>query len=76
MIHKDRDLTRLPLIERRGLMRTVLKLRSPIIHISDYFETSAAEMLRAVREQRLQAATFHQRQAREISVLVDHTQLE
>ena len=54
LIHKNRDLTRLPLIERRGLMRTVLKLRSPRVHISDYFETSAADMLRAVREQRLE----------------------
>ena len=61
LIHKDRDLTRRPLIERRGLMRSVLKLRSPRVHISDYFETSAANMLRAVREQGLEGVVAKQR---------------
>ena len=54
LIHKDRDLTRLPLIERRSIIRTVLEFHSPRLHISDYFETSAADMLRAVREQHLE----------------------
>jgi ATP-dependent DNA ligase len=48
-------------MERRGLMRTVLKLRSPRIHISDYFETSAADMLRAVREQGLEGVVAKRR---------------
>ena len=61
LIHKDRDLTRLRLIDRCGLMRSVLKFRSPLIHISDYFETSAADMLRAVREQRLEGVVAKRR---------------
>lgn len=61
LIHKGRDLTRLPLIERRGLMGTVLQLRSARIHISDHFEKSAADMLRAVREQRLEGVVAKRR---------------
>ena len=61
LIHTNRDLTHLPLMERRGLMRTVLKFQSPRIHISDYFEASPADMLRAVREQGLEGVVAKQR---------------
>jgi len=54
LICNDRDLTRLPLNERRKLMKSVLKLRSPRIRISDQFETSGNEMLAAVRQQQLE----------------------
>jgi ATP-dependent DNA ligase len=46
--------TRLPLIERREIMRSVLRFRSSRIRISDYVEASATEMLKAVREQGLE----------------------
>ena len=54
LIYQGRDLTRLPLFERREIMRSVLKFKSPRIHISDYVEASATDMLDAVREQGLE----------------------
>src|SRR6516164_6075822 len=48
LVHKNRDLTSLSLIERRGIMNSVLKLKSSRIRITDYFETSAADMLNAI----------------------------
>src|SRR6266576_895349 len=54
LVYNDRDLTRLPLGERRELMKSVLKLRSPRIRISEQFETSENDMLAAVREQKLE----------------------
>jgi ATP-dependent DNA ligase len=53
LVYEGRDLTRLPLIERREIMRSVLKFRSPRIRISDYVEASATDMLSAVRQQGL-----------------------
>jgi ATP-dependent DNA ligase len=54
LICDNRDLTRLPLGERRQLMKSVLKLRSPRIRISDQFEVSVNDMLAAVRQQQLE----------------------
>jgi DNA ligase D-like protein (predicted ligase) len=54
IVYQDRDLTRLPLSERRELMRSLLKFGSPRIHISNYVEASAADMLDAVRQQGLE----------------------
>ena len=54
LIYEGRDLTRLPLIERRGIMRSVLRFKSSRIRISDYVEASATDLLNAVREQGLE----------------------
>jgi len=54
LVYKGRDLTRLPLIERRDIMRSALEFRSPRIRISDSFEASSKDMLHAVREQHLE----------------------
>jgi bifunctional non-homologous end joining protein LigD len=54
LIYKGRDLTGLPLIERREIMQSILNLRSPRIRLSDFIEASAADMIRAVREQGLE----------------------
>src|SRR6267143_1862809 len=51
---KDRDLTRLPLIERRELLTSVVALRDKRIKISDYIEAAAEDLLSAVREQGLE----------------------
>jgi bifunctional non-homologous end joining protein LigD len=40
LIYNNRDLTRLLLVERRQIMKSVLKFESPRIHITDYFEAS------------------------------------
>jgi ATP-dependent DNA ligase len=54
LVCNDRDLTRLPLSERRKLMKSFLKLRSPRMRICEQFETSATDMLTAVRQQQLE----------------------
>jgi bifunctional non-homologous end joining protein LigD len=54
LIYGNRDLRRLPLIERRQIVSSVLKFRSPRIRIVEYFETSAENMLSAVRGQGLE----------------------
>ena len=54
LLCKERDLTRLPLSERRRLMKSVLKLRSPRVRICDQFDASANDMLAAVHQQGLE----------------------
>ncbi len=53
LIYQDRDLTGLPLSERRKLLKS-LKLRSDRIRIAEQFEASANDMLAAVRQQQLE----------------------
>jgi DNA ligase D-like protein (predicted ligase) len=60
LCYKDRDLTRLPLVQRRGLLRS-LKFDGQRIVIADYIEVSAEQMLAAVREQRLEGVVGKQR---------------
>ena len=54
LVYKGRDLTRLRLIERREIMRSVLKFSSGRIRITDYLEASPMDMLQAVRQQGLE----------------------
>ena len=54
LVCNDRDLTTLPLTERRGLMQSLLKLRSPRVRIAEQFEATAKDMLGAVRHQGLE----------------------
>jgi bifunctional non-homologous end joining protein LigD len=54
LVCNDRDLTKLPLSERRHLLKSLLKLRSPRIRISEQFEVSASDMVAAVRQQQLE----------------------
>jgi ATP-dependent DNA ligase len=51
---KDRDLTHLPLIERRVLLKSLVMIHDKRIRISDYVEAGATELLAAVREQHLE----------------------
>jgi bifunctional non-homologous end joining protein LigD len=51
---KDRDLTRVPMIERRALLKSVVVIRDERIRIADYFEAAAKDLLSAVREQGLE----------------------
>jgi ATP-dependent DNA ligase len=50
----NRDLTRLPLTERRGLLESLVQVRDNRIRIADYIEAGATELLAAVREQQLE----------------------
>jgi DNA ligase D-like protein (predicted ligase) len=54
LVYQGRDLTRLPLIERREIMRSVLKFSAGRIRITEYLEASATDMLHAVRQQGLE----------------------
>jgi DNA ligase D-like protein (predicted ligase) len=53
LVFEGRDLTNLPLTERRRLLNSI-KLRSSRIRISDQFDISADQMVAAVREQGLE----------------------
>src|ERR1700674_197496 len=53
LVCNDRDLTKLPLVERRKLLN-LLKLKSERIRISEQFEVPANDILVAVREQKLE----------------------
>ena len=54
LVYQNRDLTQLPLIERRQILTSVLRFQSPRIRIAEYFETSVENMLTAVRAQGLE----------------------
>jgi DNA ligase D-like protein (predicted ligase) len=54
LVCRGRDLTKLPLIERREVMRSMLKFSSGRVRITDYLEASATDMLHAVRQQGLE----------------------
>jgi ATP-dependent DNA ligase len=47
---RDRDLTRLPLIERRVLLKSLVMIHDKRIRISEYVEAGATELLAVVRE--------------------------
>jgi ATP dependent DNA ligase domain len=53
LVCQDRDQTRLPLIERRVVLKSLVSIRDKRIRISDYVEVRATELLAAVREQQL-----------------------
>jgi ATP-dependent DNA ligase len=63
LVYKGRDLTRLPLIERRNLLRSLLKFNSGRIRITDFLEASAADMVHAVRQQGLEGSSERERTA-------------
>jgi len=51
---EGRDLTHLPLVERRAWLKSLVTVRDKRIRISDYIEAEADEVLAAVREQGLE----------------------
>lgn len=53
LVHKNRDLTRLPLSERRRILRSVIEPTDHIGH-SEVSDRTAAEMLKFVREHSLE----------------------
>jgi DNA ligase D-like protein (predicted ligase) len=58
------DLTKLPLIERREILKMKLQFQSPLIRIAQYFETSAATMLQSAREQRFEGVVAKRKDSR------------
>src|SRR6202008_3045436 len=58
---KDRDLTRVPLVERRALLKSLVLIRDKRIRIADYFEAAPKDLLAAVREQGLEGIVGKQK---------------
>src|SRR5207244_8012972 len=61
LVCNDRDLTRLPLIERHKLLNLLVRLKSRRIRISEQFEVTANDMLVAVRAQKLEGVVAKRR---------------
>jgi ATP-dependent DNA ligase len=64
LVYKDRDLARLYLVERREIMKSVLNPKSRRVRITDYFETTAADMLNAIRTQGLEGVVAKKKDSR------------
>jgi hypothetical protein len=64
LIYENRDLTQLPLIERREILKSVLKFQSPRVRIAEYFETSAEVILQSAREQGLEGVIAKRKDSR------------
>jgi len=58
---KDRDLTRVPMVERRGLLKALVVVRDERIRIADYVEAAPKDLLAAVREQGLEGIVGKQK---------------
>ena len=54
LVYENRDLTQLALVERREVLKSVFKFRSPKIRIAEYFETPVEIILQSAREQGLE----------------------
>lgn len=61
LFYDNRDLTRLTLLERRDMLRSLIKFDHERVKISEFVEASAEEMLAAVREQRLEGIVGKQK---------------
>jgi DNA ligase D-like protein (predicted ligase) len=64
LICQNRDLTQLPLVERREILGSVLKFKSPRIRIAQYFETTAQTMLESTAEQGLEGVVAKRKDSR------------
>jgi len=64
LVYDNRDLTQLSLVERRQIMKAVLKFESPRIRITDYFEASVEDILSAARGQGLEGVVAKRKDSR------------
>jgi bifunctional non-homologous end joining protein LigD len=64
LVYENHDLTQLPLIERREILKSRLKFQSPRIRIAEYFETSVGTMLQSVHEQGLEGVVAKRKNSR------------
>jgi bifunctional non-homologous end joining protein LigD len=54
LVHQNRSLMALPMLERREILRSVLTFKSPRVRIAPYFETSARAIIEIAAEQGLE----------------------
>jgi ATP-dependent DNA ligase len=66
LVNNNRDLTRLPLIERHEIMKSVLRFESPRVRIADYFEAPAADILNAIRAEGLEGVVACQEEGQPV----------
>ncbi len=59
--NENRDL---PLVERREILKSVVKFQSPRIRLAEYFETSAEIILQSAREQGLEGVVAKRKDSR------------
>ena len=64
LVYQNRDLTQLPLNERREILKSVLKFQSPRVRIAEYFQTSAEAMLESAAEQGLEGVVAKRKDSR------------
>jgi ATP-dependent DNA ligase len=64
LVYQGRDLTQLPLLERREIVQSALKFASPNVRIAQYFETSAETMFQSAREQGLEGVVAKRKDSR------------
>jgi ATP-dependent DNA ligase len=61
LVYDNHDLTQLPLLERREILKSRIHFESPRVRIAEYFETSADAMLQSAREQGLESVVAKRR---------------
>ena len=61
LCYNHRDLTRLPLLKRRDMLRSLIKFDGGRVKISEFVDASPEQMLSAVREQRLEGIVGKQK---------------
>jgi len=64
LVFNNRDLTRLPLIERHEIMKSVLRFESARVRIADHFQVPPADMLSAIRAQGLEGVVAKRKDSR------------
>jgi len=63
-VYNSRDLTRLPLIERHEITKSVLRFESPRVRIADHFTVPATDMLSAIQGQGLEGVVAKRKDSR------------
>jgi ATP-dependent DNA ligase len=64
LVYKNQDLTQLPLIERREILKAKLKFKSSRVRVAEYFETSVDVILQSAREQGLEGVVAKRKDSR------------
>jgi bifunctional non-homologous end joining protein LigD len=63
-VYNNRDLTRLPLVERHEITKSILRFESPRVRIADHFTVPATDMLSAIQGQGLEGVVAKSKDSR------------
>jgi len=64
LVYDNHDLTKLPLVERREILKSKIQFQSPRVRIAEYFEASADAMLQSAREQGMEGVVAKRRSSK------------